>query len=269
MAVNITVTDIILFLAVSYASVETGIEWHKFDGCKHPIQLWQLVSYLIIVLFRLSHFLGQALSRDGEDFLLYHQPGPPRWVSFMILGMLFPAFVAWTVVGTVWLAEIQQSTPHCLPRSIHPWFLLMWLFLCYIWIAIYCLFISIALLFEMRAHQARINLRFLEDDEILRRWGQMRILADYGIHIIRRGLPIEQIRALPTIKISLENKKRFDEQSPCSICIENMEEGDEVRLLYCNHAFHRGCIDVWLLRNATCPNCKTVLGRGECAHDCV
>lgn len=43
----------------------------------------------------------------------------------------------------------------------------------------------------------------------------------------------------------------------CAICIEQLEEEDEVRGLSCGHAFHCSCVDVWLTtRRAICPLCK-------------
>lgn len=43
----------------------------------------------------------------------------------------------------------------------------------------------------------------------------------------------------------------------CAICIDTLEEDDEVRGLTCGHAFHSSCVDVWLTtRRAICPLCK-------------
>ncbi|KAG9072151.1 hypothetical protein KI688_006375 [Linnemannia hyalina] len=42
----------------------------------------------------------------------------------------------------------------------------------------------------------------------------------------------------------------------CAICLSDFEDGDELRHLYCNHLFHRNCVDRWLVRNAFCPKCK-------------
>ncbi|KAF9350451.1 hypothetical protein BGX34_001216 [Mortierella sp. NVP85] len=42
----------------------------------------------------------------------------------------------------------------------------------------------------------------------------------------------------------------------CAICLFDFEDGDELRHLYCDHFFHRNCVDRWLSKNAFCPKCK-------------
>lgn len=46
----------------------------------------------------------------------------------------------------------------------------------------------------------------------------------------------------------------------CAVCIEDYESGDELRALDCGHAFHKDCIDPWLItKRACCPVCKHVI----------
>jgi len=43
----------------------------------------------------------------------------------------------------------------------------------------------------------------------------------------------------------------------CAICIDTLEDDDDVRGLSCGHAFHASCLDPWLTsRRACCPLCK-------------
>ncbi|XP_069749564.1 E3 ubiquitin-protein ligase RNF128 isoform X1 [Narcine bancroftii] len=42
----------------------------------------------------------------------------------------------------------------------------------------------------------------------------------------------------------------------CAVCIEAYKPNDVVRILTCNHFFHKNCIDPWLLEHRTCPMCK-------------
>lgn len=43
----------------------------------------------------------------------------------------------------------------------------------------------------------------------------------------------------------------------CAICIDTLEDDDDIRGLTCGHAFHAVCLDPWLTsRRACCPLCK-------------
>ncbi|GMY16120.1 E3 ubiquitin-protein ligase ATL41-like [Fagus crenata] len=42
----------------------------------------------------------------------------------------------------------------------------------------------------------------------------------------------------------------------CGVCQEEMEVGNEGRMLGCMHKFHCYCIVKWLRNNATCPLCR-------------
>jgi len=56
------------------------------------------------------------------------------------------------------------------------------------------------------------------------------------------------------------NTKEFLE-STCSICFENIENGDKC-VLKCEHSFHLKCILPWLIKKgikSTCPNCRGVI----------
>lgn len=43
----------------------------------------------------------------------------------------------------------------------------------------------------------------------------------------------------------------------CTICQDSIEENQEVRKInFCNHYYHRNCIDVWFRSNVHCPTCR-------------
>ncbi|XP_016482302.1 E3 ubiquitin-protein ligase ATL4-like [Nicotiana tabacum] len=46
----------------------------------------------------------------------------------------------------------------------------------------------------------------------------------------------------------------------CAVCLSKFESHDQLRLLpLCCHAFHRECIDTWLLTNQSCPLCRSTV----------
>ena len=57
----------------------------------------------------------------------------------------------------------------------------------------------------------------------------------------------------------------------CSICLDDFEEGDRLRLLPCNHSFHTNCILPWLTeRQDCCPLCKiSVIGSNSASTEDV
>ncbi|GMH21985.1 hypothetical protein Nepgr_023828 [Nepenthes gracilis] len=44
---------------------------------------------------------------------------------------------------------------------------------------------------------------------------------------------------------------------PCSICLEEYEQGQGIGELDCSHVFHFECIKQWLMLKNRCPLCKT------------
>jgi E3 ubiquitin-protein ligase RNF115/126 len=42
----------------------------------------------------------------------------------------------------------------------------------------------------------------------------------------------------------------------CSICMEEVNIGEEVAELPCHHWFHHGCVAMWLGEHNTCPHCR-------------
>merc|ERR1711933_36744 len=58
-------------------------------------------------------------------------------------------------------------------------------------------------------------------------------------------------------------------QDTCSICLEEYDQGECIRVLPCGHTFHSSCIFPWLTeRSPTCPLCKAyfhaVPSKGDC-----
>eukprot|EP01120_Amphizonella_sp_Union-15-10_P005676 TRINITY_DN1712_c0_g1_i1.p1 TRINITY_DN1712_c0_g1~~TRINITY_DN1712_c0_g1_i1.p1 ORF type:complete len:531 (+),score=119.59 TRINITY_DN1712_c0_g1_i1:32-1624(+) len=72
------------------------------------------------------------------------------------------------------------------------------------------------------------------------------------IGTVSKGLSLEQLALLPTMKYQGEEKNK------CLICQGDYALGDSLRILPCEHNFHVECVDCWLRDNNTCPLCKAL-----------
>jgi len=254
-------SDVVLVVSLAYLSVDLLCEWTGFIGCHKPVHVWLLVSYGLVLASRLVYMAGSVLSTTaGEDFLLNlrHKSTVSKiMLQFMWL-VIVPVFAAWSVVGTIWIYQVLDRTPNCMPDGMHFWFLGLWQALSYTWIIIHCGLGAMAWVMERRLRRAEGDMRSIEDADVLQRWGQFTYdgYASYPPELQGRGLSPSDIQSLPGVHTLLPEECK-DEEEDCPICLLPMQPGDCLRHLnICDHAFHRSCIDLWLLRTADCPVCK-------------
>ncbi|KAF7011256.1 hypothetical protein CFC21_025585 [Triticum aestivum] len=70
------------------------------------------------------------------------------------------------------------------------------------------------------------------------------------------GLDEAALAAMPVFRFKAEPRGAGGGEE-CAVCLGAMQDGDAVRALPgCSHAFHAGCVDVWLGAHATCPVCR-------------
>ncbi|KAI8145992.1 hypothetical protein BJV82DRAFT_602989 [Fennellomyces sp. T-0311] len=71
----------------------------------------------------------------------------------------------------------------------------------------------------------------------------------------RRKMPLLKLNEMcPVQSLTGEIQTK---NSVCAICLEELQEGDPVRILPCGHGFCVACIDVWLTKKSClCPICK-------------
>ena len=76
-------------------------------------------------------------------------------------------------------------------------------------------------------------------------------------------LYLKQVQTIPVViygelPSSMPSSSTSSTEESCSVCLGEYMVGEEVRVLpKCNHMFHRGCIDHWLItRSPFCPICR-------------
>merc|ERR1711957_334298 len=70
------------------------------------------------------------------------------------------------------------------------------------------------------------------------------------------------VAAMPKRLISGSDPSLPDE---CAICLEEFSRGDEVAATACRHVYHRRCLEDWVSKDHTCPECR---GSLTCPVDC-
>ena len=61
------------------------------------------------------------------------------------------------------------------------------------------------------------------------------------------------IYRIPMRRIVSNDNLLLDE---CSICLEKYIKKDKIVSLDCKHIFHKSCIQLWLNKNNSCPQCR-------------
>lgn len=268
MAGTLSYNDAVLVASLLYLSVDVQYEWDEFASCKWPIHRWLWGSYAFILAFRCIHILGSmhAAAGSGEFLLnLRHKESLPHFLMSLTWTFVLPVFALWTGIGTFWLYESKRSSDKCLPMGTLLCFIVMWQVLSYAWILIHTVLGGFAWALEHRLRRREDSLRSMEDPDTLDRWGQVSQLSGYTAltNSSFDGLTPEQIKKLPetTARDILLGE---DCECECPICLTSLGPDEPARQLPgCKHVFHRSCIDLWLLRRADCPLCKSSVVVGK------
>ncbi|XP_028803427.1 RING-H2 finger protein ATL14-like [Neltuma alba] len=94
----------------------------------------------------------------------------------------------------------------------------------------------------------------------------------YSLRVHHHHQPLQEFQILSEEQVQIWRhceEKGEEEQVDCAVCLSKIGEGDEVRVLRCEHVFHRDCLNQWVgFRNFTCPLCRDFLGSGIRSVNC-
>jgi len=70
------------------------------------------------------------------------------------------------------------------------------------------------------------------------------------------GASEEIINQLPKSKLDVQQLDENTGKAECSICMADVDIGEEITTLPCKHWYHFDCIKAWLTEHDTCPVCR-------------
>jgi len=256
------VVSILMGVCFTYSVGEVFLM--ESDDCMSSMQNWLVVSYMSVVLFWVVQKIGRSYSHCGENFMFsFRQKSSVSLLAVCFQwGLLVPFFAVWTVLGSLWFRDAMVQNPTCFSSGTYPWLIMFWQVISYIWLSIYVVYSGIATTIECRLRKAEKNMRLIESDESVSRWGRIAVSPgtfDSTVAMKQNtGLDPSTILALRSEVHHADAGMGHDLQ--CSICLMDFDEGDKIRPLpVCGHYFHQSCIDLWLPRRADCPLCKTAV----------
>ena len=62
-------------------------------------------------------------------------------------------------------------------------------------------------------------------------------------------------------EIKISNKKQFEKEDTCPICLCNYEIGHKIVKLKWNHAFHVKWVKKWFENNSSCPKWRADMNK--------
>jgi hypothetical protein len=72
----------------------------------------------------------------------------------------------------------------------------------------------------------------------------------------------DELKEDKSVVLDIEKVKCCEnKEEKCSICMENIKEGEHMSELSCKHLFHEECIQHWGRMKQECPLCRTVIKR--------
>jgi len=75
------------------------------------------------------------------------------------------------------------------------------------------------------------------------------------------------LQNLPRIKVRLVDLEA-NESNECSICIDELEVGQEAMRIPCGHLYHEECVKDWLKKSNECPVCRYELPTDNAEFEC-
>lgn len=60
---------------------------------------------------------------------------------------------------------------------------------------------------------------------------------------------------IKTVKFNSYNTAFFQ----CGVCMDSFQDGEDIKKLFCEHIFHKECLNQWLQSKKNCPLCESII----------
>ena len=101
------------------------------------------------------------------------------------------------------------------------------------------------------------NANRFDDDHNDLSYEELLAIGDALGEVKRKGFTEPEIDQIPF------HRAKTDETGECAICLSDIQVGNYVIKLDCQHVFHCKCLKEWLAEKATCPICREKVKRPE------
>jgi len=206
-----------------------------FDGpacnvCARPLAEWisiQCIMHLLQLPFKILLLKRVQTVRQQQEAdmiaLVRRLTTSPCWKINTVLSSLS---YGWLVLGLIWIV-------HAGPCHLSPM----------------CMFLAFVAVVKFILTWALFKYYFPEQQEDL---------PQENDELQQQGASWQLINSIPITMWSTQGNAQHDvtPEPCCVVCLDEFENGQQLRRLPCGHEFHQGCIDKWLARRRLCPLCN-------------
>jgi len=227
--------------------------WRAIGPCDSQLGMWLSAELALLGSFLCLFTVGARSSPSALSWFLQPQTRAADLAFKASWALLLPLSVVSLERGASWLsreiskelAEDQLRNSHCLTDSTCIGAAITLVVFGLLTIG-YAVFAGNVLWYDRSIRTGATIMSKVEDGDLIARWGpQPPTLASE-----LTGLSVSRLSEL---HLSTCETPDF---ASCSICLEQIQVGDQFRRLPCEHTFHKSCLDLWLLRQGSCPMCK-------------
>ena len=220
------------------ALVILPLYWNDKDTCSrenhNKWNWWAVLSTLRMFVY----MVAVIIMHYNRDWIVEnHRITQANYIRNVIDAAGF----VWFLVGNVWVFSDEVDCPN--PYKSPVYNLCVWMVIInYVQICLPCIIALCLIPFFCFCMPCLIR--------VLARLQQHQLAPKGATDTLINTLPVETIT------------ERLHES--CPVCLNDMDVGEQVRNLPCQHKFHKECVDEWLRVNASCPTCRTsIIGNGD------